>query len=148
MSNNRSKPKTDPVIAKLSERASGEGVAELQGYVGPSEDEVIRLYGSREMISYVDIPMTAVLHIVEPENENEPTVIYTLSSTEVRFTSVRSAKLPADQIPAIAGSQGSFGLGQRGIVITDNYPAAEVPAILHSRALFGLGQRGIIVIRG
>ncbi len=145
MSNKRSKPKTDPVIAKLSERASGEGVAELQGYVGPSEDEVIRLYGSRQMSSYVDIPMTAVLHIVEPEIENEPTAIYTLASTQIRYTSVRSATLPADQIPATAGSQGAFGLGERGIIIVGGHPAVEVPAILHSRALFGLGRRVIII---
>ena len=146
MPKKRSKPKTDPVIAKLSEQANGEPVAELQGYVGPSGDDVIRLYGSRQMNSYVDIPQSAVLHIVEPENENNPTMIYTLASTEVRFTSVRSAKLTADQIPAIAGSQVSFGLGDRGIIIVDNHPADQNPAISASQMSFGPGERGIIIV--
>ena len=143
MSHQHSRPKVDPVIAKLSEQANGSPVAELQGYVGPSEDDVVRLYGSRQMNSYVDIPTTAVLHIVEPENENKPTVIYTLASTRVRFTTVTSATLSADEVPAIVGSQGSFGLGQRGIIIVNGRDDRGITIISGD-----LGQRGIIIVNG
>ena len=144
MPRERSNPKPDPLIAKLSERANGEPVAELQGYVGPSEDEVIRLYESRQMITYVDIPKTAVLHIVEPENENEPTAIYTLASTRVRFTTVRSATLPAEQVPAFAVPQGSFGLGERGIDILNRLGQTGI-IIVESRP-WSPGQTGIIIV--
>ncbi len=143
MSHQHSRPKVDPVIAKLSEQANGSPVAELQGYVGPSEDDVVRLYGSRQMNSYVDLPTTAVLHIVEPENENKPTVIYTLASTRVRFTTVTSETLSADQVPAIVGSQGSFGRSEKGIITIESRDDRGIIIIGG-----GLDEKGIIIVNG
>ncbi len=83
------KLKVNPIIEKLSEVAGRDSAVELQGYVGPSEPNVIRLYRSLSMTHYVEIPKDAILHAVETKDDDTGQVkLFVAGSTQMQAVSV------------------------------------------------------------
>jgi hypothetical protein len=53
----------DPVIKKLVDATEDKGpLSELQGYVGPGKKGFVRLYATRSLETYVDIPEETVVY--------------------------------------------------------------------------------------
>jgi hypothetical protein len=92
---NKNTPKVDPIIEKLMEKGVTQSVVEFQGYVGPSSQDHVRLYLSRKMTSYIDIPEWDIIHFIDPKDENDSTRVYVVESTKVQFTTFKSKTVSA-----------------------------------------------------
>lgn len=87
-------PKVHPVIAAL-EKANEQAVI-IRGYIGTSEDKILRLYQDLDTSSYIEIPRETVLHL-ETENHGEVGSVraYVRASSEI-LTVQRSRVRAAD----------------------------------------------------
>jgi len=84
----------NPILDALATKGSGK-VVELRGFVGPSDSTVVRLYESLEMVSYLEIPKSEVLHAVaDPKSANGAIKLYVRGNTEL--LSVSSQQIRAD----------------------------------------------------
>lgn len=81
-------PKVHPVIAAL-EKADEQAVI-MRGYIGTSEDKVLRLYQDLDTSSYIEIPRESILHL-ETANHGDVSQVCALvrASSEI-LTAQRS----------------------------------------------------------
>jgi len=89
--------KVNPILEKLAEVAERDSVVELQGYVGPSEPDVIRLHQSLSMTHYVEIPKDSILHAVETKDDDTGRVKLWVQAS-VRVTEVRVRHIDAKDV--------------------------------------------------
>jgi hypothetical protein len=92
--------KVNPTVAKLAEIGRQEEIVSLEGFVGPSEPDFVRLYFDLELSGYLEVPKRAVKHAEELDKEKRekgPVRIYVPASTMVRH--VRQTFLPAKDRP-------------------------------------------------
>lgn len=84
----------NPILEALAQKGPGR-VVELKGFIGPSDATVVRLHESLEMVSYLEIPRSEVLHAVaDPKSTNGAVKLYVLGNTEI--LSVSSQLIRAD----------------------------------------------------
>lgn len=81
--------KVNPTIARLVEEANKHEIVALRGFIGPSGTDVVRLYSSFGMTSYVEVPKEAVKHA--EESQDGRTEVYVPASTMVRGVRVSFA---------------------------------------------------------
>jgi hypothetical protein len=87
-------------VAKFLESGKGdEGIVELQGFIGPSEedDERVTLYTTLELTDRILIPRDAIVHVVERDDESEPTKVYVRASAELQVVSCSVTTIRADE---------------------------------------------------
>lgn len=83
-------PKVHPTLQKLYEAVGERGSAvTLEGYVGPAPSGRVRLYGSLQLGSCVEIPDQAILHYEENESSGR-TTLYVDSSADLTVMTVSS----------------------------------------------------------
>jgi hypothetical protein len=75
----------NPAVEQLSRSLDAGGeLVELQGFVGPSTPETVRLYKDLTLNQYLEIPRQSIVQQVSGANTSQPLTIYILSSTVVR----------------------------------------------------------------
>jgi hypothetical protein len=92
--------KINPTIAKLVEIARADEIVALEGFVGPSDPDFVRLYFDLELSGYLEVPKKAIKHAEEldkEKGEKGPVRVYVPASTMVRH--VRQTFLPAKDRP-------------------------------------------------
>ncbi len=73
-----------PLVESLARSTGGDGnVVELQGFVGPSTPETVRLYTDMTLRHYLEIPRQSIVQQVPGATESEPVTLYTSSSTVI-----------------------------------------------------------------
>jgi hypothetical protein len=71
-----------PIVETLLKASGGRPVWLLTGYIGPSTEDVLRLYQDLTLGEYFEIPKEAVIHVVA-EAEAGKTDVYVLVGTEI-----------------------------------------------------------------
>lgn len=102
------KPKVHPVVEKLVKAAGDDSVAQLEGYVGPSRGDTVRLYLTLELTSYADIPRDALLHVEELSEAGGRVRAHLLGSREIQLVARRSVSVRASRLSS------ALRLGQAG----------------------------------
>src|SRR5262245_59177677 len=73
----------NPLVEQML-RSAPEGIVELKGYVGPSTPEMVRLYMSLTLSSYVEIPRSAIVNVLqEGDPKIGPVKLYVRSSATI-----------------------------------------------------------------
>lgn len=122
MKNNDPKPKAHPVIEKLVKAAGDDSVAQLEGYIGPSKGDTVRLYLTLELTSYVDIPRDALLHVEELSEGEGRVRTHVLGSREIQLVARRSVSLPAARLSAaLRLGRAGGGPGGGGVPSPDDF---------------------------
>jgi len=81
------------LISTLVEVGKGEELTYLEGYIGPSESGIVRLYGDLNMTYYADIPQEYILHARNVRcNSNSLVQVFIAPSTKVRLYTTRLKK--------------------------------------------------------
>lgn len=90
---------THPIVEQLLQKSKQDSaIVELQGYVGPSTPDAVRLYSDLSLSRYWEIPRSDILHEVQGSNPTkDPTTLYVKSSTMVASTSRMSAETAITQ---------------------------------------------------
>lgn len=74
----------NPLVENLARSAGGDGsVIELQGFVGPSTPETVRLYTDMTLRHYLEIPRQSIVQQVPGATDRDPVTLYTSSSTVI-----------------------------------------------------------------
>ena len=85
--------KTNPLIETLIDVGKGEELTYLEGYIGPSDSGVVRLYGNLNLTYYADIPREDILHARNiPGDTNGLTQVFMTLNTKIRLYSTRNQK--------------------------------------------------------
>ena len=98
-------PKVHPVAAKRDEVGYEGSIVELKGFVGSASNQMVRLFVSRSMSTYLDIPTADILYFVDPESEIELTKIFVRASALILHASSRSRTLSAEEAVRPASSR-------------------------------------------
>lgn len=81
--------RVNPIIAKLAKVAESDSVVVLEGSIGPSKTNIVRLYPDFTMVTYVDIPKEDIVHAEEVADAKDGRVrLWVLASAKVTETSV------------------------------------------------------------
>jgi hypothetical protein len=116
MKSDNKKPKVNPLVAKLLDTAKDETVVQLEGYVGPSETSILRLYRSLDLSEYMDVPEVGILHFEELSEGGDGRVrVWVRGSAKIQFVSVNSAVMEAAQLKAASSVLGSL-IGRFGFI--------------------------------
>jgi hypothetical protein len=85
--------KVNSVVESLASAAEDAGLARLEGYVGPSDSETIRLYGTLDMTYFADIPRDAILHAQQVPGRSDGSVqVFMRPETEIRVHLTRDER--------------------------------------------------------
>jgi hypothetical protein len=110
MKNDYKKPKVNPLVAKFLDIAKDETVVQIEGYVGPSETSMLRLYRSLDLSEYMDVPEAGILHFKELSEGSDGLVrVWVRGSAKVRFVSVNRVVMEAAQLKAAGSLMGRPG---------------------------------------
>jgi hypothetical protein len=72
----------NPMVEGLARSATeGGGLVELQGFVGPSTPETVRLYTDMTFSRYLEIPRQSIVQQVAGATDTQPVTLYTSSET-------------------------------------------------------------------
>jgi hypothetical protein len=72
----------NPMVEGLARSATeGGGLVELQGFVGPSTPETVRLYTDMTFSRYLEIPRQSIVQQVPGATDTKPVKLYTSSAT-------------------------------------------------------------------
>lgn len=81
--------KVHPTIAKLAKVAESDSIVQLEGFIGPSKTNIVRLYPDFTMTTYVEIREKDVVHAEEVADAQDNRVrIWVFASAMVTETSV------------------------------------------------------------
>jgi hypothetical protein len=101
-----------PLLQQVSSNLGTELYVVLSGYIGPSDEDIVRLYSSLEMSHYVDIPSRDVLAVSDAD-PNGRVKIFILGSAPIRLTKTCPAKayevFNGDENPGPPDSDGGDG---------------------------------------
>jgi hypothetical protein len=122
MDSERKLPKPDPLVEKLLKVAGEDSIVEMEGHVGPSDGETLRLYSSLELTEWVDVPRHGILHVEEVRDERKRVRAYVRGSAQVRVVSSRSTTVQAAQM----GRAGRLG-PSLGSIIVGPLPPPRIP---------------------
>jgi hypothetical protein len=97
----------DPAIAAALEAArSGEEVVTLTGYVGPTTAGIVRVYATRTLGLWFDVPEAAIVHVVPPERPGSgPSVLHLragapiVSARQGSASALIGARRPSSVLP-------------------------------------------------
>jgi hypothetical protein len=141
--------KVNPLLAKLAARAGQSRIVEMEGYIGPADTGVVRLYGSLSMDSYTEIPKDGVIEAIECADSKDGRVkLYVADTTEVTEVSVTRGRAEALSA-ALQGRMypSSPRLTQRGRTDTLRATCSRVDELIdaYEDALGGGGLFGGVV---
>jgi hypothetical protein len=118
-----------PVVASLARSIEKGGIVELNGLVGPSDPEKLRLYRSLELSYYLEMPREAILHAERiGDGKGGKVRVYVLKSTHITIVRVSSEATTAGNFAAQAQSPGGGTPGLKCDTLQTN--AAVFDAIL------------------
>jgi hypothetical protein len=102
--------RVNPLVRELL--SAGGKVVALGGFLGPATEGRVRVYANLGLGTYVELPESDVVRVVDAERPNDPSTVFFRRDAEITY--VQTATMRADEALAAAAAAppaGSLGCG-------------------------------------
>ena len=103
--------RVNPLVRDLLS-AGGDKVLAIDGFLGPTTEGRVRVYANLRLGTYIELPESDVVRIVDADKSSDPSTVYFRRDAEVTY--VQTATMRAEQAIAAAAAApaaGQFGCG-------------------------------------
>ena len=73
----------NPIIGRVLETDTGDGIVEIEGFIGMGNEDTVRVYKCLEMKTCWDIPVKGIVHVEDSDSATEPSKLFVRSDTKV-----------------------------------------------------------------
>jgi len=104
--------RVNPLVRELLSAGDGGKVLTIGGFLGPATEGRVRLYANLGLRTYIELPESEVVRVVDAEKPTDPSTVFFRGDAEITY--VQTATMRADEAVAAAAAAPASGTGGCG----------------------------------